>query len=411
MALSNTQLVIKGPALLRGQAINNVNVFTKGNITITKRMAMTGIGSDQHGVLDQRLEDVIHEISFTPSGRWAEVEGLFATSGLAVKYPGQKLMENTSVSITAVVDGGSGECDLTLGAATTVYEGQYVTISSSTEASYEGTWRVASVVDTTHINVVMTYAAGATGTLLVPPCLLIHPLKNWSGTDTIHIYQFAAITKYPDLMLNGKDTPLGEMTVTALYHPYRTAEDVDSIVRFHTWTAPASGVLDDMDATTIWTAPPTCKFAESGDTAAPWGAFYTIDGARFAFSMGLDADRTDVAGTTNFTIGSVGCVASCTPVGEGMSDEIIQRKLKQMEYSGTNGVRRGGRLSAATALEFKATVVVGATTYTVRIPRAVIGDAAASFGSASPRNGAVNFTGVRNLSAGALSELFVVEED
>lgn len=403
--MSNTQLVIKGPAIIRGQAVNNRNIFTKGSVTINKRMAMTPVGTDQHGVIDQRLEDVIHEISFTPSGRWAG-EAEFLLPPLGIKYPGQKLIEETSVNITAVADGGSGECDLTLGSAATVYEGQYVTISASSVNGYVGTWRVASVTDSTHISIVMTYSAGATGTLKVPPCLIIHPLRNWSGSDTIHIYQWAGITKYPDLTLNGKDTLLSEMTVTALYLPYRSAEDTDSVVRYHTWSAPTSGMLDDMDVTDIHTLPPKISYATDGDTSAPWGEFYTLDGLKVSFSMGLDADKTDTAGTTNFTIGAVGCVAVCSPVGEGMSDEIIQRKLQQMEYSGTNGVRRGGRLGTATDHIFIAEIVAAGGTYQFSMPRAVIGDAAAAFGSATPRNGAVAFTAVRTLDAGDLVALF-----
>lgn len=409
-ALSN--LVIKGPALLRGQSIGNINMFTKGDIKVAKKMAMTAVSTDQHGIMDQRLEDVIHEISFTPDGKWTTAETIGAM--LQTKAPGSKLINFTSASISAVADGGSGECDLTLSAATTVYEGQYVTISASSVSGYVGTWRVASVTDSTHISVVMTYSAGATGTLKVPPCLIIHPLQNWSGAEAIQIYQFTGISKYPDLILNGKDTCLGEMTLTALYNPYRSAEDVDSLVRYHTWAAPASSVLDDFDVTGIYTGPPLVTFAASGDTAAPWGAgFGTLDGVRVTFGMELDADKTDIAGTGNYTVGAVTAVATLTPVGEDMTDEVIQKKLMQMEHSSTNGVRRGGRLGTSADLVFMAawTNPADGLPYYIRFPRAVIGDAAASFGSSVPRNGALTFTAVRTLSSGALASLFEITYD
>lgn len=413
MAIYNNALVIKGPALVYGQAVGSEVFYTKGDITINKRMPMLGVGTDQHGVVDQRLDDVIHEISFTPEGAWSKAEVLLG--GMSTLRMGAKLINFTSASITAAADGGSGTTDLTLSGATTVHVGQYVTISTSSVSGYEGTWLVTAVDDSTHITVAMTYSATATGTLKVPPCLIIHPLQNWSGSDKILIYQYAGVTQYPSLRLAGSDTCMGEMTVSALYQPYLSATDVDSLVRYETYAAPGGTLIDNIDVTEIFTAPPTIRYAAAGNTDAPWGdgSVSTLDGVNVEFSMALDADKTDLHGTNNFTIGAVGCVATFTPVGEQMTDAVIQAKLMQMEHSAVEGVRRGARLGTSTNLQFEAKWLGadGVTPYYFIMLRAALGDTATMFGSAAARNGALSAVAVRTLSSGTPLALFQVAHD
>jgi len=415
--------IIKGPALLRGQAVGDINIRTKGDIIITKKISVTAISTDDIANMDMRLEDVVHEIKFTPEGQWTTVTGLLngAAMNPATHYPGQKILNNVSASVTGVADATGGICTLTFSASKKLYKGQYIYLHGSSVGAYDGARLVTADSTGTTATVVMTYSATATATAKIPPCLIIHPINQYAETEGIIIYQNAGITGLPEMTFAANATVLGEVTVSAVYHPYLTASDAESLLRRATWAAPVSTVLDDLDASLIFTHAPRLRYAEydaneftgTDSAAAPWADFRSLEGMKVTLSMGLVADKTDYRGTQNWTFTGLSLVATATPVSGVATDEItddtIQALLRQQD-DGADGLMRGVSLKPTTPLELLIAVEDSSGTYKLRIPHAVVTGAAAGFGTNAPRNGALQWTATRKVTAGVQNALYSFED-
>lgn len=408
--------IINGPALIYGSAISTTAdraIYTKTPITIRRVTTPTIVGTDHIPNLDQRLNTLVHEVTFTPAGRLDEIEDLLTPAWN--KYAGQKVCEKMSVAVNSVATASAGtKISVTLASATVVHVGQYVTLTGMSVSGYNGTWLVSTVTSSTVIVLDVAYSATATGTAKIPKCLVIHPIRQDSDGVKILVYQFAGITAYPDLILSGSETALGPVTVSCIEHPYRSGADAaDTVVVHRTWAAPSSTLLELLDAAEMPTLPPRCRYAEpdvnaftgSDSAAAPWNDFATRDGVRVSTALSTQVDPTDQKGISNWTITAVGVSATCTPVGEDVSEEAVAELLLHQ-----NGVGRGRTLSPD-VLEFSALLEDASATYLLRIPRAVPVSAEAAFGSTAPRNGALAFNAVRTLSAGAQVALAAWEVD
>ncbi len=419
--------IIRGPAWIYGSAVGNMPFYTQNDITIRKPVATFGIATDQHGPdIDIRQKDVIHQISFTPSGTWAEAQALLTPA--ADWYQGRKVLRRTAASITAVAN-SSGNSAVTFSGAVNLYKGQYITILTSSVGGYVGTWLVHEVTDTTHAVLVMTYSATATGTVEIPNCLIIHPTHEFagSGLEKIHIYQNAGITALPDLTFSSTERLLGAVTVSAVAHPYLSPIDTgESIVRAAAWsvisTAAVGGgdagdALSDFAAEWILTAPPRVRFAEpsvdafdTGDTApAPWKDFRTMSGVKVGFNLTLEADETDYRGTTNWTFAGLTAQVTLTPVGSTMTDSEVQNMLEQQKNGSIAGRMRGQSLSSVETRELLILIEPPGLGYLFRLPKAVLSGANAAHGTKVPRSGELTFNSVRPLNI-MISSLFALED-
>lgn len=417
--------IIKGPALLRGQAVGNKNIRTKGDIRINRRIESLSISTDDVTDLDRRLTDVIHEVSFTPEGMWLSLEGLLTRP--ATMYNGEKVLKPAGVNITAVADGTGGKCNLTVNTSVTVYKGQYVTIATSSVAGYVGTWLVDADSAGTTVSVVMAYSETATGTLKVPPCLIIHPINQYAENEGILIYQYAGVTKIPDVTVSTTETLLGETTVSCIYHPYRTAANVESLVRRAAWAAVASTVMDDLDPANILTLAPRMRFAQPSvneftvddPAAAPWKDFRTLAGCKLSFTYNTEADVTDEKGAINWTFGGLSVAATFIPQpATNATDEIHDgtiQELMNQQYSAVAsapGVLRGqSLLPPGDSVPRELAILLDGTSesWIIRIPRMQVTGANAAFGTKAPRNGELTLSSTRKLTSGAPDALFTLE--
>lgn len=402
--------IIRGPALVYGSAISRTAdraVFSQGDITITRRSTTFDVGTSHIPTLDTRLDTLVHEITFTPSGRVAEVLDVLTPAWDL--YPGEKVLKQDSVSVSGVVTNSAGaKIAVTLSAATVVFAGQYVTLTGMSVSGYNGTWKVHSVSSSTVIVLNVAYSADATGTCKVPRCLIIHPIRqDGEGTKPV-LFQYAGPTAYPDLRCSGKDTMLGAVTFSAVAHPYLDPADTsDAIVNYLTWAAPSSTLLSLIDAADIPTIPPRVRYAEedvnaftgSDSAAVPWKEFRTLDGVSIATALSTQPDSTDMKGLVNWTVTNVAVTATLTPVGEDISEQNVLALLNQQ------GAAVGrGRSLAVDVRELSLLMEDASDSYVVAIPSAVPQTSAAAYGAA-PRNGALTFSAIRTVSSGAQQPL------
>ncbi len=418
--------VISGPALVgwRGYWFRS-----KGDVTITKETTLSPVTVDSAGITDQRVNLVRHTVSFTPSGMCATASA--AVNDLTVllspfgdvasePQPGQSLFKWQTVNITAYASADAGVATtVTVPSTTGLVVGQYVTISGSSTATYNGTWRIGAVTSSTQLKLEVAYTTDPTtdGTLSFSDALVVHPLFQSGGTEKIVTFQNVAITTLPNLTLNATDTALGAVTFTAIYHRKLEAVDVDALVDYRAWTAPAAGQLDDFVPESILTIPPRLRYGAysanawtgSDPVAAPWNDFCTANGATINFNLATADHVVDTCGLVDIKFTDLTVTVTAQPVGELMTDEEIQKVIKQQDMGGAyEGRRRGQSMKASTPMELwlKVEDVDGA--YDVILPSTSVSAAGANYGVTSMRNTDLTWQGLRTFAGGVRQPVFEI---
>ena len=416
--------VISGPALVgwRGYWFRS-----KGDVTITKETTLTPVTVDSAGVTDQRVNTVRHTIAFTPSGMIAQNETAntdFAillntyTSASTEPKPGQSLFKWDSAAITAYATADAGAATtITIASTTGMVVGQYVTISGSSTAGYNGTWRIEAVTSSTQLKLGVAYTTDPTtdGTLSFSDALVIHPLFQSGGTEKIITFQNVALTGLPTLTFSATETVIGSVTFTALYHRKLDAADVDAIVDYRTWTTPGSTQLDDFHPDSILTSPPQVRYgADSNDAwtgsdpvAAPWKDFCTANGMTVALNLGTADHVVDSCGLVDIKFTDLTLTATGQPVGELVTDEEVQKVLNQQNMGGSyTGRSRGQSMKAPTPLMLWIRLNAGEVDF--QITSTSISAGAANYGTTIMRNGDLVWQGLRTFSSGVRQPLFTV---
>lgn len=329
--------VISGPCLVgwRGYWFRS-----KGDVTITKETTLTPVTVDSAGITDQRVNTVRHTIAFTPSGMIAQNETATTdfsillntyTSASTEPKPGQSLFKWDSAAITAYATADAGAATtITIASTAGMVVGQYVTISGSSTAGYNGSWRIAAVTSSTQLKLEVAFTTDPTtdGTLSFSDSLVIHPIFQSGGTEKIITFQNVALTGLPNITLSATETPLGAVTFTAIYHRKLDPDVVDALLDYRTWTAPISTQLDDFNPDSILTTPPRMRYgAASNDAwtpsdplAAPWNDFCTATGATVSFSLGAADHVVDSCGLVDIKYTDLTVTVTAQPVGELMTD-------------------------------------------------------------------------------------------
>lgn len=412
--------VISGPALVkwRGRSYRS-----KGDVTITKETTLSPVTVDSAGVTDQRVNLVRHTIGFTPSGMWDDITTLLENFGVDVDYqPGQSLFKWATTAITgyATADAGAATT-VTIGSTTGFVVGQYVTISGCSTATYNGTWRIAAVTSSTQLKLEVAYTTDPTtdGSLSYSDTLVIHPLFESGGTEKILTFQNVALTGLPNLTFNATDTQVGAVTFTAIYHRKLDAVDVDSLVDYRAWSAPAAGDLDDFDPDHIWTTPPKLRYGAysanawtgSDPVAAPWNDFCTANGVTISFNLGTTDHVVDSCGLVDIKYTDLSMTVTAQPVGELMTDEEIQKVLKQQDMGGAyEGRRRGQSMKASTPMELWIKLENDGESMDFIIPSTSVSAGGANYGVTSMRNTDLTWQALRTFSGGVRQSLFSFSE-
>ena len=414
--------VISGPALIgwRGYWFRS-----KGDVTITKETTLTPVTVDSAGVTDQRVNLVRHTIGFTPSGTVTDFTSLFADYGLVTneRQPGQSLFKWSSLTITAYATADAGAATtITVSSTTGMVVGQYVTISGSSTAGYNGTWRIEAVTSSTQLKLGVAFTTDPTtdGTLSFSDSLVIHQLFQSGGTEKIITFQNVALTGLPNITLSATETPLGAVTFTAIYHRKLEPDVVDSLLDYRTWTAPISTQLDDFNPDSILTTPPRMRYgAASNDAwtpsdplAAPWSDFCTAAGATVSFSLGTADHVVDSCGLVDIKYTDLTVTVTAQPVGELMTDEEVQKVLRQQDMGGSNeGRKRGASMKAATPNQLKLLSDNGDIPIEITINSTAISAAAANYGTTALRNGDLVWQGLRTFTSGVRDNIIAITVD
>jgi len=409
--------VISGPALVgwRGYFFRS-----KGDVTITKETTLSPVTVDSAGITDQRVNLVRHTVSFTPSGTTDDLTKLlepFAVGG-GEPQPGQSLFKWASAAITAYATADAGAATtITIGSTTGMVVGQYVTISGCSTATYNGTWRIGAVTSSTQLKLEVAYTTDPTtdGTLSFSDALVIHPLFQSGGTEKIVTFQNVALTTLPNLTFNATDTQLGAVTFTAIYHRKLEATDLDALVDYRAWAAPAAGQLDDFVPDAIMTIPPKLRYGaysvnawtSTDPVAAPWNEFCTANGATVNFSLGTADHVVDSCGLVDIKYTDLTLTVTAQPVGELMTDEEIQKVLRQQDMGGSyEGRLRGQSMKAATPMELWLKMIDGGTEIDFIMASTGVSAAGANYGVTSMRNTDLTWQALRTFSGGVRQSLY-----
>lgn len=415
---------ISGPCLViwKGYAMRS-----KGDVVITKETTLTPVTVDSVGVTDQRVNTVRHTIAFTPSGMIAKNET--ATTDFSVLIepftdastepkPGQSLFRWDSTAITGYATADSGAATtITIGSTSGMVVGQYVTISGSSTAGYNGTWRIEAVTSSTQLKLGVAFTSDPTtdGTLSFSNALVIYPLFQSGGTEKIITFQNVALTGLPTLTFSATETVLGSVTFTAIYHRKLEATDVDAIVDYRAWSAPGSTLLDDFYPDAILTSPPAVRYgADSVDAwtsndpvAAPWKDFCTTSGVTVALNLSTNDRIVDSCGLVDITFSDLSITATAQPVGELMTDEEIQKVLKQQDMGGAyEGRKRGQSMKSSTPLMLWIRLDGGVVDF--KITSTAVSAGAENYSATATRNGDLVWQGLRVVTSGVRQPLFTV---
>lgn len=411
---------ISGPALIvwRGYAAR-----TKGDVTIAKETTLTPVVVDSFGTVDQRVNTVRHLISFTPSGTIDDIGAFLADYAFstAERQSGQSLFKWASLAITAYATADAGAATtITVSSTTGMVVGQYVTISGSSTSTYNGTWRIGAVTSSTQLKLEVAYTTDPTtdGTLSFSDSLVIYPLYQNGGTEKIVTYQNVALTTLPNITLSATETPLGALTFTAIYHRKLEPDVVDALVDHRTWSAPSSTLLDDFLPDTILTTPPRMRygaasvdaFTPSDPLAAPWNDFCTISGAVVNFSLGTSDVVVDSCGLVDVKYTDLAVTVTASPVGSLMTEEEIQKVLKQQDMGGAyEGRKRGASMKAGTPNQLLLLSDDGNFSITVAIDSTAVSSATNNYGTTNLRNGDLVWQGLRIITSGVRANIIEID--
>ena len=404
--------VISGPCLVgwRGYWFRS-----KGDVTITKETTLTPVTVDSAGVTDQRVNTVRHTVGFTPAGTLSDITSILADYLSTERQPGQSLFKWQSSAITAYATADAGAATtITIASTAGMVVGQYVTISGSSTAGYNGSWRIAAVTSSTQLKLEVAYTTDPTtdGTLSYSDTLVIHPLFQSGGTEKIITFQNVALTGLPTLTFSATETIIGAVTFTAIYHRKLEADAVDAIVDYRTWSAPGSTQLDDFDPDSIYTVPPRMRYGaasvnawtSSDPVAAPWNDFCTANGATVALNLATADHVVDSCGLVDIKYTDLAVTVTAQPVGELTTDEEVQKLLLQQNM-GTEGRKRGQSMKAATPMELQLRMD-GETTMYFNLPSSAVSAAANNYGVTAMRNGDLVWQGLRTFTSGVRQNIF-----
>jgi hypothetical protein len=354
---------------------------------------------------------------------WDDITYLFERFGVDTEYqPGQSLFRWDSKAITGYASADAGAATtVTVNSTTGFVVGQYVTISGCSTATYNGTWRIGAVTSSTQLKLEVAYTVDPTtdGSLSYSDTLVIHPLFESGGTEKILTFQNVALTGLPSLTLNATDTQVGAVTFTAIYHRKLEATDLDALVDYRAWSAPAAGDLDDFDPDHIWTTPPRIRYGAASvnawtstdPVAEPWNSFCTANGATISFSLGTADHVVDSCGLVDIKYTDLTLTVTAQPVGELMTDEEIQKVLKQQDMGGSyEGRLRGQSMKAATPMELWIKLENGGDTIDIIMPSTSVSAAGANYGITTMRNADLTWQGLRTFSGGVRQPLFSYNE-
>jgi WD repeat and SOF domain-containing protein 1 len=348
-------------------------------------------------------------------GTLSDITGILADYLSTERQPGQSLFKWASLAITGYATADSGAATtITVSSTVGFVVGQYVTISGSSTAGYNGTWRIATVTSSTQLKLEVAFTADPTtdGTLYYSDALVIHPLFQSGGTEKIITFQNVALTGLPTLTFSATETPLGAVTFTAIYHRKLEADAVDAIVDYRTWSAPISTQLDDFDPDSIYTVPPRMRygaFSEDAWTpedpvAAPWKDFCTAAGATMTLNLGTADHVVDSCGLVDIKYTDLTVTVTAQPVGELATDEEVQKLLLQQNM-GADGRKRGQSMKAATPMELILRMD-GETTMYFNLPSSAVSSAANNYGTTAMRNGDLVWQGLRTFTSGVRQNIF-----
>jgi hypothetical protein len=407
--------VISGPALVgwRGYWFRS-----KGDVTITKETTLTPVTVDSAGVTDQRVNTVRHTIGFTPSGTISDIEAILADYIGSERQPGQSLFKWASAAITSYATADAGAATtITIASTTGMVVGQYVTISGSSTAGYNGSWRIEAVTSSTQLKLGVAFTTDPTtdGTLYYSDTLVIHPLFQSGGTEKIITFQNVALTGLPTLTFSATETIMGAVTFTAIYHRKLEADDVDAIVDYRTWSAPISTQLDDFDPDSIYTVPPRMRYGaasvnawtSSDPVAAPWNDFCTANGATLALNIATADHIVDSCGLVDIKYTDLSATVTAQPVGELATDEEVQKLLLQQNM-GSNGRKRGQSMKAATPMELQLRMDGESVMY-FSFTSSAVSAAANNYGTTTMRNGDLVWQSLRTFTSGVRQPIFTAQ--
>ncbi|WP_256200621.1 hypothetical protein [Verrucomicrobium spinosum] len=66
--------ILRGPAIIQYQA---QTFYSQGDITVTLGRETFAVNVANFGKVDDRVDQIMHQISFTPAGQWAALGVLF----------------------------------------------------------------------------------------------------------------------------------------------------------------------------------------------------------------------------------------------------------------------------------------------------------------------------------------------
>lgn len=415
-------VVIKGPALVYGGALTGIPsmgtraIRTRGDVTIRSEVTVTENAVDSVGVASRHVDLSRVVVEFEPSGTVGDAEVLltrFAQTNTEPQ-PGQLLHAWRALTISVTADGGSGRTLVTVPSTLGLVVGQYVTITAHSQAALVGTWRIVALTSTVITLATSSFAGTGTGTLRHHDALCIHPL--YAGAGDVVVVQNAAVTGLPGLRLAANvPASVGGVTLTGVVHRGLGPDKVDALVGYETWENPPAGsLLSQYNPASQLIGSVRARFGEASAEAfgeddpltGPWRDFGTREGWTVSFDLRVTDEVVDRCGLVGVTFQDLNVTASAEPVGSALTAEVVGALLRQQRQGSVLGRPRGASMAEDPALELR--LLIGEAVQ-LAVHSAAPRQAVQRYGVQNPRNGALDFVGLRRFVGGVRQALFSLE--
>lgn len=247
----------------------------------------------------------------------------------------------------------------------------------------EGFWTYRSVLCPHHTPILGTSLGGSTDKNVVIQTLAGQQITIKAGF----------ISKMPDLFLSAGKSFWGSVEMTCIGANATEWSDAAkrAAITAQSWS----------ESTYASSGKVTIPYSAAWGSSSPWDAIETQDGWTISFEMGMDPVPSDRYGIIDYTLGTVGVIAKCIPIG--ISEANL---LSLMKIQGT-GIARGVSLSG----NKNNLVIQGATAADpkVTIYNCAPKTAGYAFGATTLRVGEIGFVGVNTITSGALGQLFALD--
>lgn len=332
----NIAKTLKGPCVV---SFKQADFFSQDDVTVDLSPSLFSVDSSAHGPIDQRIDDHLAQVQFSPMGVWNEaMRGIY--NSIAAKPLNSFLADSWRVTDT---DAATDTLEISSHGIVDGTPVRFFTRGGNLPSGVaEATLYYTHAVDTDNVTLHASQAEGISGANPVDITaddesgylFLIEqqPLRIQSlGSGDFITLHNAVVSQLAPLQFGATQQLVGQKQFRAFPKFGVDRATADSV--YTTGNAPVTATLN---AATILTQPYALDWG-----AAPWDSFEAKNGVTMTFNMQTTEDRADSIGVGMLSLSGLSVQVQAQPIGNLTEDHVLA-KMKLQGAGAARGVSLSG---------------------------------------------------------------------